>query len=310
MKSGVAAGAGGGCEVMAISQRDMALKKASRLVKRIPLPKNEWVGDTRPDILLPKNLLVITRYEADVLCRSAARKPDQHHRYVWIVCLKGKGSVGVNTRVITLRPGESLLILPFQSHFYMDISCHDIQWVFVTFEHEKSAKLERVHSISPVPLVGDTFQYFQEFVKARTSPEEEAVSRLHLALVLEKLSRAKRPIRAEETLSNRTPNGLLFTRINQFGIDHRNRIFSITEMAQHLGISESYLRSQFRVVTGRSLGLFIRELRLSHASELLHDPALRISEIALRCGYDSPFVFSRAFRRLFHCTPTEYRDKA
>ncbi len=285
------------------------LKKAALMVRDIPLPENEWTGDVLPPAVSPKQLLVVTRYEADVLCRSAARKPDQHHRYVWIMCLKGDGSVGVNTRVVTLRPGESLLILPFQTHYYMDIQRPDIQWVFVTFEHEKSAKLERLHSLGPVAVIDDAFRYFLEFVKARTSPLEEAASLLHLALVLEKLAQTKRPPKTRDTTSNRTPNGLLFTKINQFGIDHRDRIFSITEMAQHLGISESYLRSQFRYVTGRSLGLFIRELRLSHASELLHDPALRISEIALRCGYDSPFVFSRAFRKQFHCTPTEYRDR-
>lgn len=284
------------------------LRKVARLVREIPHPLNEWSGETSLPPLAPKKLLVVTRYEADVLCRSAARKPDQHHRYVWIFCLKGEGSVCVNTRAVKLKPGECMLILPFQTHFYMDVQGPDIQWLFITFEHEKNQKLERIHSICPLPVCGKAFTYFLEFVKARISPTGEAASLHHLALVLEELSLSEVPPIADDSSPDRMPNGLLFTKINQFGINNRDRIFTITELSTYLGISESYLRSQFRIVTGRSLGLFIRELRLSHASELLLDPSLRISEISERCGYDSPFVFSRAFRRLFHCTPSEYRD--
>lgn len=284
------------------------LRKAARLVQEIPLPLSEWDGEISLPSLFPKKLLVVTRYDGDVLCRSAARKPDQHHRYVWILCLKGEGGVCVNTRVVSLKPGECFLILPFQTHFYLNLQKQDIQWLFITFEHEKNPKLDRIHANSPLPMTGKAFKYFVEFANARISPIGEAASLHHLALVLEELSQAQAPQKPVDASPHRTPNGMLFTKINQFAINNRARIFTITELARHLGVSESYLRSQFRIVTGRSLGLFIRELRLSHASELLLDPVLRISEISERCGYDSPFVFSRAFRRLFHCTPTEYRE--
>jgi len=289
-------------------RRDLILRKVANLIKRIPPPESEW-RDESQSVLLPQNVLLIARYAAEELCRSEAKNPDQHHRYVWILCLKGAGRVGVNQDVFALNEGESMLVLPFQSHFYMNIACDDIHWLFITFEHEKSQKLERIHSLGPVALHGGALEGLHHFVRARFTPQEEFSSRLYLALTLENISKTERPLKQKDAFCERNPNGKLFAKINHFAVENRGRMFTTTEMAAHFGISESNLRSQFRVVTGRSLGLFIRELRLSYACELLQDQTLRMADISLQCGYDSQFNFSRAFRKLFSCTPTEYRHR-
>lgn len=60
-----------------------------------------------------------------------------------------------------------------------------------------------------------------------------------------------------------------------------------------------------------SLPAFIRDLRLSHACQLLRQhPAMPIGEVAMRSGFSNHRSFSTDFRRFFGLSPTEYRRQA
>jgi AraC-like DNA-binding protein len=80
-------------------------------------------------------------------------------------------------------------------------------------------------------------------------------------------------------------------------------------LAAELGISKRYLQ-QLLAGSGTS---FVHELtatRLDRASEMLTDPragSLPVGEIAFRCGFLDPGYFSRAFRKRFGVTPSEWR---
>jgi AraC family transcriptional regulator len=69
-----------------------------------------------------------------------------------------------------------------------------------------------------------------------------------------------------------------------------------------------YLR-MFDVVTGITLGEYVRRRRLSIAALALTGTKeeVRVTDLALRSGYDSPDAFARAFKREFGITPSEAR---
>jgi AraC-like DNA-binding protein len=48
-------------------------------------------------------------------------------------------------------------------------------------------------------------------------------------------------------------------------------------------------------------------VRLEHAAYLLEQTNFNITEIALRCGFDSVNYFSRLFKRYYNTSPTEFR---
>lgn len=58
----------------------------------------------------------------------------------------------------------------------------------------------------------------------------------------------------------------------------------------------------FSLVTGLSLSDYIRNRRLASAGEELTHSGVRVIDVALKYGYDSPVSFSRAFRK-FHGFP-------
>ena len=59
-----------------------------------------------------------------------------------------------------------------------------------------------------------------------------------------------------------------------------------------------------------SISEFIRELRLDHACQMLTERTdVNISDIAIASGFNSPIVFSRAFKAKYEITPSYYRSQ-
>lgn len=72
--------------------------------------------------------------------------------------------------------------------------------------------------------------------------------------------------------------------------------------------SEYHFRRMFSFLAGVTLSEYIRRRRLTLAAfDLIHSD-MRVIDIALKYGYNSPDSFSRAFYGLHGVTPTEARD--
>ena len=54
---------------------------------------------------------------------------------------------------------------------------------------------------------------------------------------------------------------------------------------------------------------FLLQCRLQKAEAMLADNALRIGEIAARCGFQDEFYFSRLFKKYHGMSPLNYRKE-
>lgn len=73
-------------------------------------------------------------------------------------------------------------------------------------------------------------------------------------------------------------------------------------------ISRSQLYSLFQQNCTRSIAETIRQVRMEHAHTLLVDTELKVSDIAMRCGYNSVNTFCRAFKKHFGVSPNVLRS--
>ena len=73
------------------------------------------------------------------------------------------------------------------------------------------------------------------------------------------------------------------------------------------GISAFHFHRAFRALTGETMFAFVQRRRLLRALELMREGRFTLTEIALECGFDSGSSLSRAFRKHFHCSPSQYR---
>lgn len=83
--------------------------------------------------------------------------------------------------------------------------------------------------------------------------------------------------------------------------------FTVEIFASEIGMSRMQLHRKLKGLTGLSATNFIRSQRLTMAAELLSKSSdAPISEIGYLVGFSDPSYFSKCFKEIYHCTPTEF----
>lgn len=90
--------------------------------------------------------------------------------------------------------------------------------------------------------------------------------------------------------------------------DHLADDLDYKEVARIACCSEYHFKRMFSFLAGVSLSEYIRRRRLTLAAFELNDSNLRIIDVAIKYGYNSPDSFTRAFQSLHGITPSEARN--
>lgn len=160
-----------------------------------------------------------------------------------------------------------------------------------TLVGEVSACLEETASslsrLCPVPEPEETLRdlsHLEEYVRAvmedfRVFYDQSSGSSRHVAMVKELiLSRLSSPL-------------------------------SLSELADQLHLSESYLSRIFKEECGVGIHGYISSLRVERAASLLEKTTLPLQKIAMNVGFSSSDHFSRVFKRSKGVSPSEYRNR-
>jgi AraC family transcriptional regulator len=81
------------------------------------------------------------------------------------------------------------------------------------------------------------------------------------------------------------------------------------EVARIAFCSEYHFKRMFSFLAGIPLSEYIRRRRLSLAAFELKDKDVKVIDVAIKYGYNSPDSFTRAFQNLHGVTPTEARGE-
>lgn len=71
------------------------------------------------------------------------------------------------------------------------------------------------------------------------------------------------------------------------------------------GLRNNNISMRFRRAMGLTMRVYIEQRRLAAALALLTQTSARLHLVAATVGYEHHETFVRAFRRVFHCTPSE-----
>lgn len=85
-------------------------------------------------------------------------------------------------------------------------------------------------------------------------------------------------------------------------------IIEVNTAAKFVGCSGWEFQRIFSFLTHMSLGDYIRKRKLTLAAKDIQSNNLKIIDIALKYGYESPASFSRAFSKVYGITPSSVRD--
>ena len=106
-------------------------------------------------------------------------------------------------------------------------------------------------------------------------------------------------------------SGLMDRRLSRaLSIIHQDYPSQLTlgDLARTAGMSRTGFSQHFRALIGVPPIEYLTQWRMLSAGDMLERPDLPVSDIAARSGYDSEMAFSRAFKRTFKLSPTQYRQ--
>jgi AraC-like DNA-binding protein len=84
---------------------------------------------------------------------------------------------------------------------------------------------------------------------------------------------------------------------------------NVETLSKEIGVSSNFLYRKVKKMTGQTLIDFISNYRISIGAKMLLDNNITIGEVGYLVGFNSPSYFSRRFKEIYGCTPSQFSDK-
>ena len=264
-----------------------------------------------------RHLLAAELYPTDIGFYPRARhhyraRPHGAPEFILIYCRSGSGRFDIDGHGGTLSPSQALLIPRGRPHSYTADERRPWSILWVHFSGEDAALygdlLPRGQHVLPVArpageraarLFRDCFRAFAGgFTPATLLYASQALRHLLATLFFDNTAftasaRAAGQPRIDESI-------LFMSRLVAEGL-------SLKDLARHAGLSAGYYSTLFKTHTGFSPIEYYNRLRIQAACRLLDTTTRPIHVVAENVGYEDPYYFSRAFRRIMGVAPRSYR---
>ena len=86
--------------------------------------------------------------------------------------------------------------------------------------------------------------------------------------------------------------------------------FKIEDLADTMKMGRTVFYRKVKSILGVTPIDLVKDMRVKRAIQLLDSGNYNISQVAYMSGFSSPQYFSRVFKELKNCTPSEYKTKA
>jgi len=277
-------------------------------VQALPIPGDYFHGIPHLPPPAPREIVLFSRTSGSSL--NLYKRPYFHHRYIFITSLKGRGRIMLDSRMIDLDPGCSILIFPYQNHYFHLDEGEEFTWLFIGFELDETPLLTPLN-YTPRKTGGKILQQLEHIIDLysadSTAPAEEAQISHILGSLLCQTAGRSRSVSGEDEKVLLSEDARFIREVQNYVHDRLKEPLTVGCMARDFGLSESGLRKRFRTIMGFSPALYIRQIKLTRAASLLANSRLSVTEISRKCGFDSLYSFSRTFRKGLGKSPLQYR---
>jgi AraC-like DNA-binding protein len=227
-----------------------------------------------------------------------------------IVCVDGYGRCEADGRTTTVGPGHALVLPPGRPHVYIADAERPwtIWWLHAAGTHVpellsviapdgRETLVELHDAYRAVATIDDAIACFE---RDETLPSLISAAGAGWALLA-------------QLAADVAAGGTQRTEPVRQAQDYLRRNFakplSVAELARTAGLSPSHFSALFRAATGGGVVEYTKRLRMARARELLITSSRDIGDIAEAVGYTDAFYFSRQFRTVHGCSPSDYRSE-
>lgn len=238
-------------------------------------------------------------------------------------CHEGSGIFVIEDKVLPYRTGCASIIREREMHLAQSTPGTTSTWTFLSVDPGRllAGMTDNATFITCTDLHGRGFpnilapesetelcRLIALLVAEAASPTGSGHRELVRGLMLAIMARLHRlPGRSDAGTAGRSAAlRRLAPALGYLGSHFRDEL-SIPVLAAVCGLSPTHFRRLFTAAFGQAPLDYIVRFRLEKAAALLRDGRTPVLTVALDCGFNSLSAFQRHFRRVFACTPREWR---
>ena len=250
-----------------------------------------------------------------------------HDEIEIVYCIKGTFENTVGTKVITLNPGDFVIIPPQEIHSNRVIAGHEAEFITILFDlrfikaHARADSIYNTY-IEPFRLLT---REFSPYIKKdcplwhQIMPFYKLIKEVHKDIngagrlaILGSLENIMYFLyqSSQKIDSKRKARDLPMYRIRSAIYKVQNEYFedlTIKSVSSLCGYSESQFMKVFKETTGQSFNEYLISYRLNKARQMLISSDDKLIDIANSCGFNNQSYFTRASVKRYQTTPLEYR---
>lgn len=238
--------------------------------------------------------------------------PATRPNYIIHYILDGKGIYNVGEKKYRLSKGQGFLIEPEVMTFYQADRDNPWTYLWIGFGGNDAAKIIQDAGLNSRQLIFNSAEgaRLKDIVFNMLKHNQATTSNLYYlqGKLYDFFSVLASDIVIEEKDVISTENAYVEEAIKYIRNNYANGI-TVEDIADKLIVNRSYLYTMFKNCLQMTPKEFLTKFRLSRAKEKLTLTDQSIDEIAVSCGYKSPEVFRKAFKKIIGESPSAYRER-
>lgn len=250
-----------------------------------------------------------------------------HQEFEFIILAEGNSIVSAGSEKYLVKEGNGLFINSEVLHagFLADTktcryhsfvfhpsliggSFDSVFWNRYLLPLMENRSLEGFHLNKEIPwqkeILDATEHAWQCFVKEM--PGYEFVVREALSKLLYSIS-TNIPVQKKSPSQKSLRDGERMKLMMQYIAEHYSEEITIGDLAECAMISESECLRCFHNTIGTTPIQYVKQFRIHKAAALLSSTDLKIVDIGTQCGFQEMSYFAKSFKKIYGCTPTQYR---
>ena len=234
---------------------------------------------------------------------SKIKKPFLRSAYMLHIVTSGRAVLKMGEREFPLNRGD--VFLAFAAVPYEIVSDEDFRYMYITFIGMRVRGLFDELGISVASPVyselGHLLPFWENAIKMTVPANANILAESVLLFTLSHMSREKdEKETAEENFS-------AAGEIKAFVDAHyTDPTLNLKSLAQRFSYSEKYLSAMFVRDVGTAFSVYLRDLRIQRACQLMDEGVTVIAEVAAMSGFKDPLYFSKVFKKQMNRSPSEH----
>jgi len=256
--------------------------------------------------------LNVDHYGAEICDKNYSFGPTIRDNFVLHFIVDGKGKFTIDGKTIELGVGDMFILPKGKVTFYQADKKHPWTYLWVGFSGSKAESI-----LSKTQLLEQYFchstlksKVLDQIVKLTQFRDQKLDDITELQLIAELYKLLAFLIEEFPSKAMSDSSILIQNYIKQakkiIHTQYGNPL-KISDIAKKLNLNRSYLYKIFKEETGYSLKDYLIQIRMEKSADLLTSTTFHISEIANAVGFPDALAFSKAFKKHFGQSPSNYR---